>query len=153
MKNIIIKLMTICTLFFQLDYVHANFLITPQEAEILDLTNKERIDAGLKPLKINSHLMEVARLHSTNMAREHNLSHTVNGSFETRIEQSGYPYRDVGENIAQAQLSAFDVIHMWMTSEGHRKNILNSNFDEIGIGIAVSTNGDTYYTQVFGAQK
>lgn len=162
MRTIKTKLLTIyiCGLFtslFQAGYLYASsssFEITPQEAEILHLTNQERKNAGLKSLTINSQLMEAARAQSDNMALESDLSHEVNGrDLVSRIETSGYPYSNVGENIAQSTYSINHVINMWMKSEGHRKNILNSNFEEMGIGITVAPNGDKYYTQVFGSQK
>jgi uncharacterized protein YkwD len=126
---------------------------TSQETEILNLTNQVRVEAGLKPLKINSLLMKEARDQSDSMAHESTLCHTIGeGNFETRMTRSGYSYRNVGENIAQSRSSAYDVIQMWMNSEGHRSNIMDAHFEDIGIGISVSADGDAYYTQVFGAQ-
>lgn len=159
MRTIKTNLLTIfiCSLFAFTGQAVANSSrveITPQEAEILSLTNKERENAGLKPLTINSHLMEVARAQSASMAHERDLSHSVKGrDLVLRIKTSGYPYRHIAENVAVSTYPANHVVNMWMESEGHSMNILNSNYEEMGIGITVTPGGDKYYTQVFGARK
>ena len=126
------------------------FEITPQESEIFNLTNQAREKAGLLPLKLNSYLMEKAREQSSQMAKEKNLSHTIIGSLDSRIKRVNYPYRQIGENIALSTLPIDSVIQMWMESKGHRKNILNPKYKDIGIGISVAKDGVKYYTQVFG---
>jgi uncharacterized protein YkwD len=127
---------------------------TPQEIELLALTNKERTHKGLQPLKMNANLVHVARDHSASMARRHHLSHTVKGkSFAYRIKKANYPLAKAGENIARSKRSFPHVIRLWMKSPGHRKNILNPHFKEIGIGIATTSSGDRYFTQVFGTRK
>lgn len=128
--------------------------ITKEEAEIVKLTNRKRKKRGLKLLKINSQLVCLARKQSASMAHNNQLSHTVNGkTLAHRIEKSRYPYRYIGENVARSKRSPPHVIKMWMKSEGHRVNILNPNFREIGIGIIQAKNGDKYFTQVYGTQK
>lgn len=97
--------------------------------------------------------MDVAGDHSANMAQACELSHELHGrDLSQRIETTDYPYRYIGENIAESPFSVSNVIKMWMTSEGHRRNILDPSFKEIGIGIAVGQGGQSYYTQVFGAR-
>ncbi len=61
----------------------------------------------------------------------------------------GISYRTAGENIASGQRTAQAVVTAWMNSEGHRKNILNPNFTEIGVGYATKSNGTPYWTQMF----
>jgi uncharacterized protein YkwD len=134
--------------------ISASVKITAQEAEILSLTNKERKKAGLKPLRISKRLTEVARDQSSIMAHKRQLSHSVGGKgLDVRIKKSGYPFRQLAENIAQSGRSAPSVMNMWMKSPGHRVNILNRNLKDIGIGVVTAPNGDKYYTQVFGAQN
>jgi len=88
------------------------------------------------------------------MARHYHLFQNVKGKhLDYRIAKSGYIYRNLGENIARSKGSFPHVIHMWMKSPGHRKNILNPHFKEMGVGIIKVHNGDRYFTQVFGAQK
>jgi uncharacterized protein YkwD len=125
-----------------------------EEWKLLDLTNRVRVRKGLQPLRMNSKLAHVARNQSLDMARHHHLSHSVKGkNLGIRIKKSGYIYRDLGENVAKSKKSSSHVVHMWMRSSGHRKNILNPNFTEMGAGIKRVRNGTRYFTQVFGSQR
>ncbi|AFZ34162.1 SCP-like extracellular [Stanieria cyanosphaera PCC 7437] len=126
--------------------------------QVLELTNAERTKAGLKPLKLNSKLVNAAQNHSKNMAEDDFFSHTGEdgSSVSDRVQDAGYQYSRVGENIAAGQKTAEQVVQGWMNSPGHRANILNSNFTEIGIGYEYlendtgSVNYNYYWTQVFG---
>lgn len=70
----------------------------------------------------------------------------------------GYRYRLVGENIAAGFASAVDVVDSWMESEEHRHNILNCEFEEIGVGYVFISNDpgnetwEHYWVQVFGVE-
>ncbi len=64
------------------------------------------------------------------------------------MKQFGIDYRTAGENIAMGQTTPEQVMNGWMNSDGHRKNILSSNFTHIGVGY-VESNGQTYWTQMF----
>lgn len=72
----------------------------------------------------------------------------------TRVAEAGYSGRGWGENIAQGYGSAQAVVDGWMNSPGHRANILNCDFNELGVGYAEgSSRGNVpgiYWTQVFG---
>ncbi|WP_072013801.1 CAP domain-containing protein [Myxosarcina sp. GI1] len=128
-------------------------------SKVLKLTNAERTKAGLKPLKLNSQLVDAAQNHSNDMAEDDFFSHRgIDGSsVGDRALDSGYKYSTVGENIAAGQRTAAEVVSGWMNSPGHRANILNPNYQEIGIGYEYLAN-DTgkvnynhYWTQVFGS--
>ncbi|BAU87675.1 allergen V5/tpx-1 family protein [Streptomyces laurentii] len=67
-----------------------------------------------------------------------------------RVTATGYQWSTYGENIAKGQATAAEVMEGWMNSPGHRANILNCDFREIGIGL--HTSGGPYWTQVFGAR-
>jgi uncharacterized protein YkwD len=125
--------------------------LTKEEQVILDLTNKARKQADLPALKPNPVLIELTRAHSENMAKQEKLSHTLDekGPAE-RATAAGYPFTRIGENIALGNVPVRDIFQMWMKSPLHKKNILNGDFEEIGIGSARSAKGETYYTQVFG---
>ncbi len=126
--------------------------------QVIKLTNIERANAGLQPLKPNSQLADAAQDHSEDMAKDDFFSHTgVDGSnVASRVQDSGYQYSTVGENIAAGQKTAAEVVEGWMNSPGHRANILNANYTEIGIGYEYlendtgSVNYNRYWTQVFG---
>jgi hypothetical protein len=132
-------------------------LTTPLYASIYDdllvLTNAERQKQGLTPLSLSTQLGTAAQLHAEDMAQYNFMSHTgSNGStMVDRVVATGYSYLTLGENVAAGQTSAASVINAWMNSEGHRANILNPNFTEIGFGYAyVNTGYQHYWVQVFG---
>ncbi len=117
------------------------------EQEVVTLTNNERARYGLQPLKIDLKLSEVARLKSSDMKENGYFSHTspTYGSPFDMMKQFGIQYRAAGENIAMGQRSPQEVVQAWMNSEGHRKNILSSNFTHIGVGHVEGN----YWTQMF----
>jgi uncharacterized protein (TIGR03000 family) len=127
------------------------FKISETEKAILDLTNAERKKKDLPELKPNPKLFAAARKHSENMARLEKLAHELEGKKPSdRTKAAGYAGGFIGENVAYGPTNAEEVVTGWMNSEGHRANLLNKNFTEIGIGVAKNEKGETYYTQVFG---
>jgi uncharacterized protein YkwD len=132
-----------------------------EEQQMLDLINQEREENGLDPLRFNSLLNDVTSDHSQEMIEKDYFNHnSYNGtSFFTRIMNSGYESYTCAENIAFRVPPSVTVAHEGlMNSPGHRANILNPSYNEIGIGIWVGEykyNGRTYsnaamYTQNFG---
>jgi uncharacterized protein YkwD len=127
--------------------------------------NAQRERYGLRALELNKRLSRAARRHARDMVRRDYFGHNTlgGGTFVDRIRRSGYLRGarswTVGENIAWGthRHSAPRVItRMWMASAGHRANILNASFREVGIGVAigvpgVSGPGATYATD-FGAK-
>ncbi|MDV3353304.1 calcium-binding protein [Leptolyngbyaceae cyanobacterium CCMR0082] len=128
------------------------------EREVLELTNEFRAQNGLKPLVFDQSLNKAADQHSKDMAQKDFFSHQgQNGSSPAdRAKNAGYESGFVGENIAAGYRSAQDVVDGWINSPGHRANLLNSNYNEIGIGYYFlendtgSVNYNSYWTQVFG---
>ncbi|WP_425455191.1 CAP domain-containing protein [Aquisalibacillus elongatus] len=120
------------------------------EQQVVDLVNQERQQRGLQPLQASSELSDVARDKSRDMAENNYFSHTspTYGSPFDMMQQYGIDYRTAGENIAMGQRSPEQVMDGWMNSEGHRENILSSDFTHIGVGY-VEANGKTYWTQMF----
>ncbi len=121
------------------------------EQEVINLTNQEREKNGLAPFKANIELSSVARTKSQDMIDKNYFDHqspTYGSPFEM-MKSFGISYRTAGENIAKGQRTAQQVVNGWMNSEGHRKNILNPNFTEIGVGYAVSPSGTAHWTQMF----
>ncbi len=127
------------------------------DEDLLRLTNWERQKEGLPALTLSSHLGGVAQSHVTEMAVNHYFSHTgLNGSnVLDRTKSVGYDSSHVGENIATGQPTTEAVIRDWMNSPGHRANILNPNFTEIGFGYDYSSSSiyGHYWGQVFGKAK
>ncbi len=119
------------------------------EQQVLSLVNAERAKAGCGAVTLNGRLNAAALAHSQDMSANDYFSHTgLNGSQPwDRAEAAGYDYRSIGENIAYGYGSAERVMNGWMNSSGHRANILNCNFTEMGLGHVAA--GD-YWTQLFG---
>src|SRR5947209_2449091 len=130
----------------------SEFRLSRNEQAIVDLTNAARTKEKLAPLEVNPRLCEVARAHSANMAKQEKMEHVLDGTNPIqRVRAAGYRYRRMGENIAYStRMDPKRTVAGWMDSPTHRKNILNEEFREIGVGIARSKDGDVYYTQVFG---
>ncbi|NLZ83977.1 MAG: CAP domain-containing protein [Clostridiales bacterium] len=116
--------------------------------QVLQLVNVERSKAGLSKLTMDSTLSAAAQKRA--VETETSFSHTrPNGTkFSTVLAEYGISYRTSGENLAYGQRSPEEVVTGWMNSPGHRANILNGNFNKIGIGVH-SSNGTIYWSQLF----
>ncbi len=125
--------------------------LSADEKAVVDRTNDERLAFALEPLKANPRLMDAARKHAENMAKQDKLNHVLdeNGPGD-RVEAAGYKYRAVGENIAWNQPGPKEVVAAWMDSEDHRDNMLNKDYTEIGVAVAKNAKGEPYWVQVFG---
>lgn len=122
-------------------------------ASLVDLTNAERSRAGVPRLSANSRLMQAAQIQADQNASAGRLEHVSNGAryprVEDRLNAVGYRWSSYGENLAFGQRNPSDAMQSWMGSSGHRANILNSGFTEVGIGYATDSSGRPYYAQVF----
>ncbi|RCX13477.1 spore coat assembly protein SafA/uncharacterized YkwD family protein [Anaerobacterium chartisolvens] len=121
------------------------------ESEVVRLVNVQRANAGLKPLTENWELSRIARYKSQDMINKNYFSHTspTYGSPFDMIKSFGINYSTAGENIAMGQRTAQEVMNGWMNSSGHRANILNSSYTQIGVGLAKNSKGTCYWTQMF----
>ncbi|MEZ3180952.1 CAP domain-containing protein [Streptomyces pimonensis] len=121
-------------------------------AEVVELVNAERAKAGCSPVKANSTLARAAQDHSEDMAASGTMSHTGSdgSSPGDRITRAGYSWSTYGENVAYGYSTPEQVMTGWMNSPGHRENILNCGFKEIGVGLAQP---GSYWTQDFGTAR
>ena len=121
------------------------------EQQVVDLVNKERAAAGLSALKVNTKLAGVAEKKAEDLRDNNYFSHTspTYGSPFDMMKQFGITYSSAGENIAKGQKTPESVMNGWMNSAGHKANILNSSFTEIGVGYVTDSNGNTYWVQMF----
>lgn len=121
------------------------------ESEVVRLVNIERAKVGLPPLKENWQLSRIARYKSQDMINKNYFSHysPTYGSPFQMIESFGLRFSAAGENIAMGQRTPQEVMNAWMNSPGHRSNILNPTFTEIGVGLAKDKAGRCYWTQMF----
>lgn len=125
--------------------------LSAMEDEVLRLVNEERAKVGAAPLKRASDLDALARAHSQDMINRHFFDHNNpdgQSPFD-RMRAAGISYRAAAENIAYGQRNAQAVMDAWMNSSGHRKNILNATYTEIGIGAVKNSGGTIYWTQEF----
>lgn len=125
--------------------------------EVVRYTNDARVRNGLPALRANSRLMEAARIHAEQMAAAQQLAHTISGAryptMQDRLAAVGYVYLQAAENVAWNQGSAQAAVVRWMSSTGHRENILDPGLTEIGAAMARSARGEPYWIQVFGRPR
>jgi hypothetical protein len=116
----------------------------PGEQILVDLANKSRAEAGLKPLVWDESLAAAARAHAQLMAAQGLISHRYQGEADLgqRAAQAGAHFSLIEENIAMGFTP--DTIHdSWMHSQGHHDNLLNPKIDRIGVAL-VQVRGNLY---------
>ncbi|MET0326965.1 MAG: CAP domain-containing protein, partial [Ilumatobacteraceae bacterium] len=111
--------------------------------QVVDLTNARRADNGLGPLTLSAALTNAAQAHSADQAATNTMSHAGSdgSNLADRLARAGYRATTWAENVAAGYPDATAVMSGWMNSPGHRANILNGNFTQIGVGVAYSANG------------
>ena len=127
--------------------------------EVLALVNQERAANGLGAVTLNAQLTQAAQGHSFDMGCNFFLSHTGSDGSDpgARIDATGYYWLTWGENVAAGYSTPAAAMNGWMNSPGHRANILDGSFTEMGIGYAYNS-GDTvnkyyhYWTMVLADQ-
>lgn len=105
---------------------------------LVEAMNRERVAAGLAPLRLNAALSAAADDRMHDMFTKHYFEHISPDGIDpfTWAERRGYNYREIGENLAVGYRRASDVVDGWMHSEGHRENVLGRDYEEIGIAVA-----------------
>lgn len=124
--------------------------LTADEQRMVELINQERDNSGLPALKVNLDLVKVARLKAQDMVRNNYFSHSspTYGSPFAMMKQFGITYHTAGENLAGAP--TVEIAHRnLMNSTGHRANILNRDFTEVGIGIVEGSAYGKIFVQMF----
>ena len=129
------------------------------ERKVFDVLNTVRRGQGLQDLQWSDDVAAVARMHSQNMANEKFFSHRgSDGSMvDDRADRVGLGvWRTIGENIAY--MRGYDdpaalAVEKWMDSTAHRKNLLGPNWKESAVGVAITSDGTYYMTQVFLLRK
>ncbi|MZD04249.1 sigma-70 family RNA polymerase sigma factor [Streptomyces sp. SID5785] len=122
--------------------------------QVTQLVNAERAENGCAPVTQNGKLDTAALRHSDDMADRDYFDHTDPDGKDPgdRITAAGYSWSTYGENIARGQQTPAQVMDSWMNSPGHRANILNCAFKEIGLGVHEGSGGP-WWTQVFGTSS
>lgn len=131
--------------------LESNNAVGGYEAQVASLVNKERAAQGLPALKFNSALSKVAATKAADMRDKNYFSHTspTYGSPFDMMKTFGIKYSTAGENIAKGYRTPDAVMKGWMNSQGHKDNILNSSFTEIGVGYVTDSTGAGYWVQMF----
>lgn len=117
--------------------------------QVVSLVNKERAKGGLAPLTMDIKISAAAQVRAKEC--EQSFSHTRpdGRNFATALKEQEVSYRRAGENIAWGQRSPEEVVNAWMSSKGHRANIMNANFTKIGVGYYQNARGTNYWCQLF----
>jgi uncharacterized protein YkwD len=120
------------------------------EDQVAGLVNNARARAGVPRLTTDERLRQSARGHCADMAARHYFAHESpeGGTPFDRMLSAGYPH-GAAENIARGQRMPHEVMHVWMNSWGHRRNILHPDFVTIGVGVHLGEGGP-WWTQHFG---
>ena len=119
-------------------FPNTNLFSSVLPSVLVDLTNLDRQQTNSEPLQINALLEKAAQLKAEDMARKGYFAHTSSEGVTPWfwLEKAGYSFKGAGENLAINFSDSKDVSEAWMNSAGHRANILNKNFTEIGIAAA-----------------
>jgi uncharacterized protein YkwD len=124
--------------------------LTADEAKAFQLLNADRAANGLPALKLNMDLVSLAEKYGQDMINRNYFSHynpEGQSPFE-RMQQAGITYSYAGENLAiNSNVTAAE--KAFMNSSGHRANILNTNFTEVGVGVRTNSAGSVYVVQEF----
>lgn len=133
---IFIEIVFLVQSFFILPF--SDFFATIFPQALVDLSNQNRERENLADLKINLLLQEAAQMKADDMAAKGYFSHnSPEGATPWDwFEKAGYDFNYAGENLAVNFFDSNDAVEAWMASPGHRANILNKNYTEIGIGVA-----------------
>ena len=116
----------------------------------MKLLNNDRIANGLPALTMDPVLSELARIKSNDMRDNKYFAHEspTYGSASAMLKTVGYAFNAVGENIAH-HANVEKAQAAFMSSDGHRRNILSSSWTKVGIGVSVDAQGYVYVTQLF----
>lgn len=141
------------------DGAHAEGRLTALESATLRRVNKERAARGLRSLSPVADMQAIARAHSNDMSTRGYFAHNDSDGVTPmqRAARAGIRWAAFGENIATTskragrsdeELASW-AVDDWMESEGHRRNILDPEYTETGLGVYEAENGEIFFTQDF----
>ena len=124
------------------------------EARLVASVNRIRVEHGKPPQMTSPELSRIARLHSEDMSRRDFFAHASPEGYDLshRVMGANLEYLRLAENIGRnrgQEDPVEEAIRGWMNSAAHRKNILDGDLMQCGVGIAVNEHGMFYFTQIF----
>lgn len=124
--------------------------ISAQEENAFNLLNQDRIANGLPALRLDARLCDIARMKSQDMYEKGYFSHTspTYGSPSEMLRHFGYSFVSVAENIAH-HATVTKAHAAFLSSDGHRRNMMGSQWNKVGIGVWTDAQGYVYVTQLF----
>ncbi len=123
--------------------------VHPYIQKVVELVNKERTAANLEPLEMRLDLNEAAGIRAEEIYTKFAHERPDGTRYRTVLDQLGISYSNCGENVAYGFATPKAVVDAWMNSEGHKANILNSDYTSIGVGYNKGANGYHYWAQMF----
>lgn len=117
--------------------------------QVTKLVNEERAKAGLPALELQADITAAANVRAVEIKQKFAHTRPDGSSFSSALKEHGVSFRGCGENIAWGQKSPEQVMDGWMNSDGHRANILNPNYKNIGVGHYQDENGVNHWVQLF----
>lgn len=117
--------------------------------QVVKLVNAERAKEGLPALEMQTDITAAANVRAREIKQKFSHTRPDGSSFSSVLKEQGVSFRGSGENIAWGQKSPEQVMNAWMNSDGHRANILNKNFKNIGVGYYQDEQGVNYWVQLF----
>jgi uncharacterized protein YkwD len=125
--------------------------IAERVTKLIALHNEERVKEKRNTLEVSPKLTKAAQRHADDMAKRKKMGHE--GSDGTapadRITDEGYRYRRIGENVAYGRWTPEGLMHGWLESPPHKRNILGS-YSQIGAACAIAEDGTVYWCVTFG---
>lgn len=126
--------------------------LTDFETKLLAAINRERAKAKAPPLSVEPRLVRAARAHADDMARWGQLDHVREGrDLPARLKEAGYAHAACGENLAWNQSDPEQTLRAWLDAAGHRENVLNPRFSEMGLGTGRDEKGQAWHAVILAA--
>ncbi len=122
--------------------------VSAYESEVVRLINAIRIENGLDAFGSSSNLNYYADIRANDLLTSYSHDRPNGDSFYS-IFSDTEGNNTYGENIAQGYRSAASVVDGWMNSAGHKKNILNPDFQELAVGVSIDSDGTISWVQLF----
>lgn len=122
---------------------------------LVGLLNQERAGQGLAALAPDPRLSAAAQAHACDSAARDRMDHVGSdgGTLPDRVRAQGYRFRDIAENVAAGQRDATEVVQAWMSSPGHRRNMMMSGITDIGVGLAMARDGTLHWVLNLGRPR